>query len=209
MKSFTLLVIACLFGNHFSTAAENNKNAAKENQSAIAAADTAERKSSGAVKGVVLDKTTKQPLAGVNVIVEGARQGTRTNQDGAFIVSKIESGKHALRFEHIGYAGKKYDNITILHGKTVDLQIIEMEEQPISLKEIVVTPGQFSIMGTAPLSRQTLSTRNIQNMSWAEDITRAVARLPGISSSDYSSKFTIRGGESDEVLITLDGMELY
>ena len=64
-------------------------------------------------------------------------------------------------------------------------------------------------MGQSRLSRQTLTSKDIQNMSWAEDITRAVARLPGMSSSDYSSKFTVRGGEADEVLISLDGMELY
>ena len=38
---------------------------------------------------------------------------------------------------------------------------------------------------------------------------RAVSRLPGISASDYTSKFAIRGGEADEVLISVDGMELY
>lgn len=86
---------------------------------------------------------------------------------------------------------------------------ITLTESIFALDEVTVTPGRFSIMGDAPLSRQTLSEQEIKNMSWAEDVTRAVARLPGISSTDYSSKFTIRGGEADEVLITLDGMELY
>jgi hypothetical protein len=77
------------------------------------------------------------------------------------------------------------------------------------LSDVTVTPGSFSVMGTTPLTQQTLTAKDLKNMSWAEDITRAVSRLPGVSSTDFSSKFTVRGGEADEVLMTLDGMELY
>lgn len=99
--------------------------------------------------------------------------------------------------------------LTLQPSQALDLGTIELEEESISLSQVTVTPGSFSIMGEENLSRQTLTARDLKNMSWAEDITRAVARLPGISSSDYSSRFSVRGGEANEVLIALDGMELY
>jgi len=64
-------------------------------------------------------------------------------------------------------------------------------------------------MGSEPSPRQTLTSDDIKMMGWAEDITRAVHKIPGISSSDYEAKFNIRGGEADEVLVLLDGMQIY
>lgn len=163
----------------------------------------------GAIKGVVLDKKTRKPLAGVNITVEGTRRGTTTNGNGEFTILKIVSGKYTLIFDYIGYTRKKYDNINLISNKTTDIEILEMEEQPIPLKEIVVTPGSYSLMGSEPSIRQTLTSEDIKIMGWAEDITRAVQRVPGISANEYSAKFSIRGGDVDEVLVLLDGMQIY
>jgi outer membrane receptor protein involved in Fe transport len=84
-----------------------------------------------------------------------------------------------------------------------------MEEHPLALKEIIVTPGSYSIMGDVPSMRQTLTSEDIKMMGWAEDVTRAVQRIPGISANDFSAKFNIRGADADEVLVLLDGMQIY
>lgn len=161
------------------------------------------------ITGMVYELETQKPLPGVAVVLEGKTKGAFTDQNGQFIISNVAVGSYNLIFSFLGFTKMALENIQVDEGQTLDLGRIEMEEDVLSLKEITVTPGNFSILGDANLSRQTLAGKDIKNMSWAEDITRAVARLPGISSSDYSSKFTIRGGEDDEVLITLDGMELY
>jgi TonB dependent receptor-like, beta-barrel/CarboxypepD_reg-like domain/TonB-dependent Receptor Plug Domain len=206
VKALFLLSFAFLFSNGNLPAAENNK---KADQPAIASADSAGKKSYGTIKGVVVDKATKKPLPGANVVMAGTRRGTTTNQDGVFTISKIESGKHALTFMHIGYTTEKYDNILVSANEIADIKIIEMEAEPIILKEMVVTPGSYSIMGNESSVRQTLTSEDIKIMGWAEDITRAVQRVPGISANDFSAKFNVRGGDVDEILVLLDGMQIY
>lgn len=161
------------------------------------------------IGGMVLDAATGEALVGVNILVENTGTGTVTDENGAFALSSLAPGAYTLTFSYLGYARKKLPRLTLQPSQALDLGTIELEEESISLSQVTVTPGSFSIMGEENLSRQTLTARDLKNMSWAEDITRAVARLPGISSSDYSSRFSVRGGEANEVLIALDGMELY
>ena len=45
--------------------------------------------------------------------------------------------------------------------------------------------------------------------TFGDDLFRAIALVPGTSGSDVSSAFTVRGGAYQEVLVTLDGIELF
>jgi hypothetical protein len=63
-------------------------------------------------------------------------------------------------------------------GEEADAGTIELTPQAIRLSEVVVTPGSYSIMGDGPVRGQSLGRRELENMSFAEDITRAVTRLP-------------------------------
>ena len=163
----------------------------------------------GTIKGNVVDAKTQEALTGVNILIEGTQLGATTDGSGNFNISNIAYGKYSLKISFMGYETKQLDDIKISEISTLDMGKIYLSEAAITLREITVTPGSFSILSNSNLSRLTLSGEDIKNMSWAEDITRAVARLPGVSSTDFSSKFTIRGGENDEILMTLDGMELY
>ncbi|MFC1565263.1 TonB-dependent receptor plug domain-containing protein, partial [candidate division KSB1 bacterium] len=68
----------------------------------------------------------------------------------------------------------------------------------------------FSLMENKTAAVNVLKAEDIRDFpQLGEDIYRAVTRLPGLSGNDYSAKFAVRGGEQDEVLVLIDGMELY
>lgn len=197
MKSFWMILAVILFVSTVAHAVENKGN--------LLADDV----SPGVIKGLVIDEKTLVPLQGANISIEGTERGATANANGIFIIPDLPAGTYTIVVTFIGYTDRRFENLILSAEKTLDLGSISMAEEPLTLEAIVVTPGSFIIMGEGPISRQTLGSEELKNMSFAEDITRAVSRLPGVSSNDYSSKFTVRGGEADEVLMILDGMELY
>lgn len=161
------------------------------------------------ISGNIIDEKTKESVPYINVIISGTNCGTITNEKGEFIIEDLAPGTYNLLISAIGYSAQNIDNITVKFNEKLNIGTIAIQEGAITLDEVIISPGSFSVMSSKPLSMQTLSEKDLKNMSFSEDITRAVSRLPGVASNDYSSKFTVRGGETDEVLITLDGMELY
>lgn len=81
---------------------------------------------------------------------------------------------------------------------------------PITLEEIVVTPSRFTIMREEAESRQFLSREEVRRVPHlSDDLYRAIGRIPGTTSADVSARFNLRGGEEDEVLVLVDGAEIY
>ena len=84
----------------------------------------------------------------------------------------------------------------------------ENSNQSMKMDEIVITPGKFSIADRIR-SNLTLSKKEIDNFPLIDnDIMRSAQIFPGVISNDFSARFNVRGGEKDEILVRLDGMEL-
>jgi len=144
----------------------------------------------------------------VEVVLEGTGFLTTTGADGTFVFHGVPEGAYSLRASRFGYKDLEVRvGVGLSPTPALNLTLTPREFQ---LEELVVTPGHFSIMGTAPATHTAMSRMEIQSVpQFGEDIFRAVNRLPGLSSSDYAAHFSIRGGRYDETLILLDGLEIH
>ena len=99
---------------------------------------------------------------------------------------------------------------TLFFGLTSLVAIFAEESAtPIELEKIVVTPGRFTIYEGAS-ARISLSKQEIERFPLIDnDVMRAGHVFPGVISSDYSARFSVRGGEKGDISVRLDGMELY
>lgn len=175
---------------------------------ALAAEQQADRLK-GIIEGNVVDQRTGEPLPAATIYLVNRFGGAIADSEGGFVVKNLTPGVYGLRISHLGYEPGEYDSITVVPGEAVQITV-ELVEKAHDLKAITVTPGHFSIMGTEATASQSLTRRELETTpQTGEDLFRAVNRLPGVAAEDFSSRFIVRGGEYEEVLVTLDGVQLY
>ena len=85
----------------------------------------------------------------------------------------------------------------------------------VRLSRVFVTamPNREGLFGAPPLvGMQTVGTRELRLAPgfFGTDVLRNARLLPGLSArNDYSTALNVRGGESDQSIVTLDGIPLY
>lgn len=99
--------------------------------------------------------------------------------------------------------------IIFLHILTINTVYAQENREPVELEKIVVTPGRFMIYDGA-VPQLSLSKTEIEQFPLiGNDVMRSGHVFPGVIASDYSARFSVRGGEKDGVSVRLDGLELY
>ena len=93
--------------------------------------------STGAVTGKVVDGTTQQPVANVEVAIAGTPHRELTHADGSFLVNGIPPGAYHLRATRIGY-GSQVQDVTVTAGGTTTVQLTILPAAAI-LEPVVVT----------------------------------------------------------------------
>src|SRR5215470_12877308 len=81
----------------------------------------------GKLTGRVTDDK-KQPLAGVNVRVEGQRLGGITDDQGNYFIIGILGGKYTVKMDLIGYAPFVAENVEITQDFTTTLDAVMKTE---------------------------------------------------------------------------------
>jgi hypothetical protein len=159
------------------------------------------------VQGRVTDSESGHPVDQAEVVVVGTEHRAYTDNDGRFVLERVATGSYTLSVTRLGFAPLRHE-LVVAEGAPVALEL-KLVRKAVRLEEVTVTPGSFSL-GQGVGTRQSMSREDIEAVPQiGDDIFRAVNRLPGLSSNDYSAHFGIRGGRHDETLILLDGLELY
>lgn len=161
------------------------------------------------IKGVVIDKSTRQPLEFVNVLVVGLGIGASTDANGIFLITQVPPGIYRLQASFLGYKTELTPEYRVNHV-TPYVQI-ELEEENASLNEVVVTASPFQKVPESPVSLRVIGLQEIEKAPGANrDISKVVQNYPGVAFSPigYRNDLIVRGGGPSENRFYLDGVEI-
>ena len=167
----------------------------------------------GALEGTVVDSATGAPKPGVAVTLDGTGRGMLTDAAGHFSLGELAPAVYVLRTRQIGTRPVER-TVTVRTGATTTVTLA-IADAPITLTAVRArarSPERDRFELSPSIGAISLTANNAKHVpSFGEpDILRTVQLLPGVNArNDFSSGFNVRGGESDQNLILLDGYPIY
>ncbi|MEC7855325.1 MAG: TonB-dependent receptor, partial [Candidatus Neomarinimicrobiota bacterium] len=164
----------------------------------------------GSVYGFVTDEAKGESLIGANVIITETGQGMATDMNGYYVLQQIPEGNYTLIVSYIGY--EVLNKKIIIKGSGAQKLDLVLKAQAVSLSEVDVTAEKIQRKYNITPSQINLSPRMLKAApGLAEpDLFRTIQALPGVlTTSEFSTGLVIRGGNTDQNLILLDGITVY
>lgn len=152
----------------------------------------------GKISGKIVDKETKEPLIGANILIEGTSMGGAANIDGEYFIINVPPGKYNLRISMMSYQALTISDVVVSVNRTADVDV-ELSIGDLKLDEVVV-----SIAAVAQRKDQTSSIKNVSAEQIValpvENMEDVVDMQAGVVDGHF------RGGRKTEVSYMVDGM---
>ena len=153
--------------------------------------------------GKVTDEQN-HPIEMVNVIVTDLLVGQSTNSRGAYELQLLSDTTLVVNFSFVGYEQKQV-KVRLKQGEKRKLDVV-LKSIATDLPDVVISDRAIdasSLTRLDPKQATLLPTMGggVENL---------IKTLPGvISNNEMSSQYTVRGGNFDENLIYVNGIEIY
>ena len=168
------------------------------------------------IAGTVVDSTSRQPLTGVTVIVEGTQRGAVTGSDGTFRLIGVPTGTVSVRARRIGYISQAK---TIVLGTSGTASVTFELPASASVLEGVVVTGYGSQRRVAVTGSIATIDANAANVGVISNVDQMIeGRAAGVNMVQNSgepgggAQIRIRGGTSisasNDPLYVIDGVPI-
>lgn len=167
------------------------------------------------IRGNIVDKESRQPLAGANVVVVNSQPllGTVTDVNGNFRIANVPVGRKALKVTYIGY-NDIYINDVIVNSAKEAVLSIEMQEKIIQAKEVVISgrvnkaaPNNEFVMVSGRVFTIDQTNRYAGSLM---DPSRMASNFAGVAGggNDQRNDIIIRGNTPIGLLWRLEGADI-
>lgn len=179
-------------------------------------APAAQAQQGGTITGRIIEATSSEPIAAVQVNVVGTALGAQTNQQGEYTIRNVPAGSHRVRAIRVGYA-EASDSVTVPAGGTAALNF-QMRTVAVTLTPVVTTAtGQQRRIEVGNAVGQIQAADVVQKQAVQSVGDLLTARTPGVqvlpgNMTGAGSRVRIRGisslSLSNEPIYIIDGIRM-
>lgn len=166
------------------------------------------------IRGKVVDKDSKAPLIGVNLVIVNSNPliGTSTNGDGEFKFPKLRVGRYDIEIHYIGYQPKVVNDVLIGAGKEA-VMLIELTESVETIEEVTVKASKHkgeALNKMALISARSFSVDETKRYAGSfDDPARLASGFAGVTGDPSGNNdIIIRGNSPRGLLWRLEGIEI-
>jgi len=158
----------------------------------------------GRIKGKVIDKRTREPLIGVNVIVIGTELGAATDVNGEYEIINVPPGRYKLSASYVGYNEMTVSDVLVVQDQVT---VIDFQLTPTAIEV-----GTVEVKAEKPLVNR--GTVTVERVITDEEFKRLpvvqlselVGLQAGVTQTAGRGWTHIRGGRYDDVAYLVDGV---
>ncbi|OOG72306.1 TonB-dependent receptor [Algoriphagus sp. A40] len=152
------------------------------------------------ISGIVSSVESGKPMSGAVVVEKTNYTQVTTDREGRFQIT-LDKGRHTIYVQNIG--GYQEQRHIDLRGDGI--LNIEIQENILSLDEVVVSSGALSHVNKLEMGVQSLSVAEVKRLPAVMgevDVLRGILTMPGVNTAGEATVgFNVRGGSADQNLI--------
>lgn len=142
----------------------------------------------------------EEPMAGVQIVLQGTSRGTLSEPDGFYSIINVDPGTYSLIFKFIGFADVVVENVQVQPGRTTEINV-EMKEAVIEGEEIVVTSERPVVEKDRTTTTSYVSSEEIEDLP-VQSVSDVVNLQAGVVDGHF------RGGRLGEVSYMVNGVPI-
>ena len=168
----------------------------------------------GSIQGRVVDKVSKQPLPGVNILMLNTipPRGAASNISGEFSINNIPVGRYDIKMMFIGYEPIIFPEILVGSGKATILNA-ELMEHPIKSDEVIISAKMTKNKPSNDMiltSGRTFSVEEARRYAGGlDDPARLASSFAGVTTGlSEDNGIVVRGNSPKGILWMIEGIEV-
>lgn len=155
--------------------------------------------STGKIAGIIRDTDTREPLVGVNVVIEGTAYGATSDLSGRYFIINLPPGMYSVKVSLIGYEKMTKTNVVVNSNHTTELDFT-LKVSPIEGAEVIVVAQREIVKKDISSSQIVADGAQAEAVPMVRDVMSFVNLQAGIMSNE------IRAGGLDQIGYVVDGL---